>query len=128
MASSSRQRVLTGDTPTGRLHLGHARSFLLAWWSARSRGGRVVLRMEDLDPDRSRPEHADLVLLVVDASVGVLEDDEAVANLEEQMAQVMEKLKVRLDKGGTAEMMAAIRTTANGRTLTLKGEAKDFLW
>lgn len=49
-------------SPTGRLHLGHARSFLLAWWSARSRGGRVVLRMEDLDPDRSRPEHVDGVL------------------------------------------------------------------
>ena len=40
-------------------------------------------------------------------------DDEAVANLEEQMAQVMEKLKVRLDKGGTAEMMAAINKKNN---------------
>ena len=29
-------------SPTGRLHLGHARSFLLAWWSIRSPGGRVV--------------------------------------------------------------------------------------
>lgn len=42
-------------SPTGRLHLGHARSFLLAWWSARSRGGAVRLRLEDLDAERVRP-------------------------------------------------------------------------
>ena len=43
-------------SPTGRLHLGHARSFLLAWWSARARGGRVLLRIEDLDQERAREE------------------------------------------------------------------------
>jgi len=36
-------------SPTGALHLGNARSFLIAWLSLRSRGGRVVMRMEDLD-------------------------------------------------------------------------------
>jgi len=45
-------------SPTGHLHLGHARSFLLAWWSARASGGRVVLRIEDLDRERSREEFA----------------------------------------------------------------------
>ncbi len=49
-------------SPTGHLHLGHARSFLIAWWHARSRGGRVVLRFEDLDGDRSRPEHIETAL------------------------------------------------------------------
>ncbi|MCY2961739.1 MAG: tRNA glutamyl-Q(34) synthetase GluQRS [Planctomycetota bacterium] len=39
-------------SPTGHLHLGHARSFLLAWWHARARGGRIVLRIEDLDVER----------------------------------------------------------------------------
>jgi glutamyl-tRNA synthetase len=42
-------------SPTGHLHLGHARSFLLAWWHARSRGGRLVLRLEDLDVERVKP-------------------------------------------------------------------------
>lgn len=42
-------------SPTGSLHLGHARTFLLAWWHARSRGGRIVLRIEDLDRTRVRP-------------------------------------------------------------------------
>lgn len=45
-------------SPTGALHLGHARSFLIAWWHARARGGRMVLRIEDLDDGRSRAEHA----------------------------------------------------------------------
>lgn len=49
-------------SPTGDLHLGHARSFLLAWWSVRSRGGRVVLRIEDLDAARCRSELVDGVL------------------------------------------------------------------
>ena len=42
-------------SPTGALHLGHARTFLLAWWHARARGGRVLLRIEDLDKTRLRP-------------------------------------------------------------------------
>lgn len=46
-------------SPTGLLHIGHARSFLLAWWHLRSRGGRVHLRIEDLDRERSRPEYVD---------------------------------------------------------------------
>ncbi len=49
-------------SPTGFLHLGHARSFLLAWWHARSRGGRVVLRIEDLDADRVKPGMIDATL------------------------------------------------------------------
>jgi len=42
-------------SPTGGLHLGHARTFLVAWLSARSRGGRVIYRVEDLDASRARP-------------------------------------------------------------------------
>lgn len=39
------------------MHLGNVFSALLAWLSVRSRGGRMILRMEDLDPDRCRPEY-----------------------------------------------------------------------
>lgn len=46
-------------SPTGRLHLGHARSFVAAWWHARAAGGRVVLRSEDLDRTRCKPEYED---------------------------------------------------------------------
>lgn len=37
-------------TPSGRMHLGNVFSCLMAWLSARSAGGRIVLRIEDLDP------------------------------------------------------------------------------
>lgn len=49
-------------SPTGGLHLGHARTFLIAWLSARSRGGRMILRSEDLDATRARPEAAEEAL------------------------------------------------------------------
>lgn len=49
-------------SPSGRMHLGNAFSALLAWLSAKSRGGEVVLRVEDLDPARSRREYAEAIL------------------------------------------------------------------
>jgi glutamyl-tRNA synthetase len=39
-------------SPTGALHLGNIRTFLLAWLSARAQGGRVIMRVEDLDSPR----------------------------------------------------------------------------
>ncbi len=49
-------------SPTGHLHLGNAWSFLLAWLAARAPGGQLVLRLEDIDPERSRREFADALL------------------------------------------------------------------
>lgn len=43
-------------SPTGPLHLGSLRTALVAWLFARSRGARFLVRVEDLDPQRSRPE------------------------------------------------------------------------
>lgn len=51
-------------SPTGALHLGNARTFLLAWLSARSRGGQVLFRIEDLDHPKKKPG----------AAAGMLED------------------------------------------------------
>jgi glutamyl-tRNA synthetase len=42
-------------SPTGAQHVGNARTYLLAWLSARSRGGRVLLRVEDIDSPRVKP-------------------------------------------------------------------------
>ncbi len=44
-------------SPTGRLHMGHAWSAILAHDFARKRGGRFLLRIEDIDGTRSRAEH-----------------------------------------------------------------------
>ncbi|HCH64975.1 MAG: tRNA glutamyl-Q(34) synthetase GluQRS [Deltaproteobacteria bacterium] len=46
-------------TPSGHLHLGNALAFGAAWLSVRGQGGRLLLRIEDLDRGRSRPEIAE---------------------------------------------------------------------
>ena len=51
-------------SPTGRLHKGHAFSALTAWSAAKATGGRFLLRIEDIDPTRCRPEF----------EAGILED------------------------------------------------------
>jgi glutamyl-Q tRNA(Asp) synthetase len=45
-------------SPTGYLHLGHAFSAFNAWRRARRAGGRFLLRLEDIDPTRCRPDYA----------------------------------------------------------------------
>ena len=60
MASSVVGRF--APSPSGRMHLGNVMSALLCWLSARSAGGRLVLRIEDIDPERSRDEYARLIV------------------------------------------------------------------
>ena len=62
-------------TPSGALHLGNLLCSLLAWLSARSQGGRVILRIEDLDTARTSPAFTrqleeDLLLLGLDWDEG----------------------------------------------------------
>lgn len=49
-------------SPTGAQHVGNARTYLAAWLSARSRGGSVLLRIEDIDSPRVRPGAAEQAL------------------------------------------------------------------
>ena len=49
-------------SPTGLLHLGHAYSALFAWRRAREAGGRFLLRIEDIDRTRCRPEFTAAIL------------------------------------------------------------------
>lgn len=49
-------------SPTGAQHVGNARTYLIAWLSARSRGGKVSLRIEDIDTWRNKPEAAEEAL------------------------------------------------------------------
>ena len=48
-------------TPSGRMHLGNVFAALIAWLSVRSRDGEMVLRMEDLDTQRTSEEYANLL-------------------------------------------------------------------
>src|SRR3954467_3549691 len=59
---ADRYRGRLAPSPTGYLHLGHARTFWRAQERARANGGVLVLRNEDLDPDRCKPEFVTAML------------------------------------------------------------------
>jgi glutamyl-Q tRNA(Asp) synthetase len=59
--ASSRYTDRFAPSPTGELHLGHAFSALVGWRAARAAGGRFLLRMEDLDQRRVRPEFVEAI-------------------------------------------------------------------
>jgi glutamyl-tRNA synthetase len=84
-------------SPTGPLHLGNLRTALLAWLYARAGGGRFLIRVEDLDASRSRPEHeagqlADL------AALGLVSDEPVVRQSER--AELYDDAIARLDRDG----------------------------
>lgn len=54
-------RLRFAPSPTGFLHVGGARTALFNWLLARRRGGAFLLRIEDTDRNRSRPEHVDAI-------------------------------------------------------------------
>jgi glutamyl-tRNA synthetase len=60
--ASSPYRGRLAPSPTGALHLGNARTFLVAWLRARQAGGTLVLRMEDIDGPRLKPGAAEAAL------------------------------------------------------------------
>ncbi|MGQ0588004.1 MAG: tRNA glutamyl-Q(34) synthetase GluQRS [Sphingosinicella sp.] len=83
-------------SPTGRLHLGHAYSALLAHDFAREAGGAFLLRIEDIDPGRARTEYVDGIIADM-LWLGLEWDDEIVYQSErlETYAEALERLKER---------------------------------
>jgi glutamyl-Q tRNA(Asp) synthetase len=72
-------------SPTGYLHLGHAASALTGWLAAKRGGGRFILRIEDIDAARCRPEyeaaiHEDLAWLGLDWELPVRRQSEHMAD------------------------------------------------
>jgi glutamyl-tRNA synthetase len=55
-------RVRLAPSPTGKLHIGTARTAVFNWLFARHQGGTFVLRIEDTDLERSRPEHTENIM------------------------------------------------------------------
>ncbi len=84
-------------SPSGPLHLGNLRTALLAWLFARSQRARFLLRIEDLDPQRSRREHEARQLADLRA-IGIEWDGEPVRQ-SERMALYRQALE-ELERGG----------------------------
>ena len=55
-------RVRFAPSPTGRLHVGGARTAIYNWAFARATGGTFILRIEDTDPTRSTEENVQVIL------------------------------------------------------------------
>ena len=62
MAADSKPRVRFAPSPTGYLHVGGARTALFNWLFARHEGGTFILRVEDTDVERNRPELVEGIL------------------------------------------------------------------
>ncbi len=59
---SSNVRVRFAPSPTGKLHIGGARTAIYNWAFARANGGTFILRIDDTDPTRSTQENTDIIL------------------------------------------------------------------
>src|ERR1700727_1323745 len=53
--------VRFAPSPTGRIHIGNARTALVNWLFVRRRGGTFILRFDDTDLERSKTEYADAI-------------------------------------------------------------------
>lgn len=111
-------------SPSGPLHLGNLRTALLAWLFARSAGSEFLLRIEDLDPARSRPEHEAGQLADLHA-IGVDWDGEPVRQSER--TELYRAAVARLEDAGSVYpcwcTRAEIRTAAEAPHGPLPGGA-----
>lgn len=135
-------RAVTGrfaPTPSGRMHLGNLFCALLAWLSARSQNGRVVLRIEDLDPDRSRAEYAeqterDLEFLGLDWDEGGSKGGPNGPYCQQQRSSYYGELLKRLEAMGLvypcfctrAELHAASAPHASDGDVIYSGKCRDL--
>lgn len=87
-------RTRLAPTPSGYLHPGNGLSFVLTWLLARSQGGRILLRIDDLDQQRFRPEYLEDIFETV-AWLG-LDFDEGPSGPTEFLAQYSQTLRMGL--------------------------------
>ena len=118
-------------SPSGRMHLGNVFSCLCAWLSARSQGGRVVLRIEDLDDRCKKPEVA--AQLIDDLAWLGLEWDEGPYYQHERTDLYVEALHKLQDMGLTypcfctrAELHAASAPHASDGTPIYRGTCRGL--
>ncbi len=84
-------------SPTGYLHLGHAFSALTAFDAARAAGGRFLLRIEDLDPARRRPEFE--AAIMEDLAWLAIAWEKPVRRQSEHMREYAAALRTLIDRG-----------------------------
>jgi glutamyl-tRNA synthetase len=112
--SDSSPRVRFAPSPTGYLHVGGARAALFNWLFARQTGGTLVLRIEDTDGERSRPELIEAILESL-TWLGIDWDEGPVFQSERRA--LYEEAAVRLLAEGHAYLVDAEDNPVEGDTL-----------
>jgi len=89
-------RVRFAPAPTGTLHIGNVRTALFNWLFARHNGGKFILRIEDTDRERSRPEWAEEILdslrwLGLDWDEGPYYQSQRIERHKEAIARLLER-------------------------------------
>ena len=118
--SDGSMRVRFAPSPTGALHIGGARTALFNWLLARHAGGKLVLRIEDTDRERSTPENVEQILdalrwLELDWDEGPIMQSERSERHREALQALLEaglRLPLECDRGGCEGLQAAPRRRA----------------
>ncbi|MEL7332177.1 MAG: glutamate--tRNA ligase [Cyanobacteria bacterium J06560_2] len=112
-------RVRIAPSPTGNLHIGTARTAVFNWLFARNQGGQFLLRVEDTDLERSKPEYTDNIIEGL-KWLG-MDWDEGPFFQSERLEMYREKVQALLDKGlayrayETPEELTAMRDAQKAR-------------
>ena len=112
-------RVRIAPSPTGNLHIGTARTAVFNWLFARNQGGQFLLRIEDTDLERSKPEFTENILAGL-KWLG-MDWDEGPFYQSQRLEMYREKIQALLDKGlayrayETPEELTAMRDAQAAR-------------
>ncbi len=112
-------RVRIAPSPTGNLHIGTARTAVFNWLFARNQGGQFLLRIEDTDLERSKPEFTDNILEGL-KWLG-MDWDEGPFYQSQRMELYRERIQALLDRGlayrayETPEELNAMREAQQNR-------------
>ncbi|MER3478219.1 MAG: glutamate--tRNA ligase, partial [Leptolyngbya sp. ERB_1_2] len=112
-------RVRIAPSPTGNLHIGTARTAVFNWLFARHHGGKFILRIEDTDLERSKPEYTQNIFEGL-TWLGLNWDEEPVYQTA-RMNLYREKIQQLIEKGvayrayDTPEELDAMREAQKAR-------------
>ncbi|NEQ51620.1 MAG: glutamate--tRNA ligase [Leptolyngbya sp. SIO3F4] len=113
-------RVRIAPSPTGNLHIGTARTAVFNWLFAHSKGGTFILRVEDTDLERSKPEYTQNIMAGLQW-LGMTWDEEPVYQ-SQRIGLYQPKIQELLDKGlayrayETSEELDAMRERQKARS------------
>ncbi|MFE5310469.1 glutamate--tRNA ligase [Isoptericola sp. NPDC056605] len=116
-AGSSAVRVRFAPSPTGMFHVGGARSALFNWAVAKQQGGTFVLRVEDTDAARNKPEWVDGILNAL-AALGMHAEDPTFEGpyFQSQNVEKHREASARLYEAGRAYYCDCTRDDVAART------------